>query len=172
VRYNVSQLLKEMTGSTRHYDVDEVLPSPEEQWGEQLTVQGPVEMVRTPRGILVTAELTSQVPETCARCLDPLTEPVVVAFEEEFFPSVDVWSGTPVRVLTDGDGFEIDQRHVLDLTEAFRQGVWTALEIQPLCRADCKGLCPTCGVNWNREACTCEGLPTDPRWDRLKRRSA
>lgn len=137
-----------------------------------MLVRGPVEMVRTPRGILVTAALVSQVPETCARCLDPVTEPVNVTFEEEFFPTVDVWTGAPVRVSADTDGYEIDQRHVLDLGEAFRQGVWTALEMRPLCRPDCRGLCPTCGINLNRETCTCEALPSDPRWDRLRRRSA
>ncbi|MSQ11055.1 MAG: DUF177 domain-containing protein [Dehalococcoidia bacterium] len=170
MRYNVSQLLKELTGSTRHYDVDEVLASPEAQWGVELVVRGPVEMVRTPRGILVIAELTSQVPEVCSRCVEPLTEPVVVALEEEFFPSVDVWSGAPVHV-PDVDGYQIDQRHILDLGEAFRQGVWTALEIQPLCNPGCRGLCLNCGVNLNRETCSCDATPADPRWERLRRRS-
>jgi uncharacterized protein len=41
------------------------------------------------------------------------------------------------------------------------------LPLAPLCRADCAGLCPECGVNRNLEQCSCDA-PTDPRWDALR----
>jgi uncharacterized protein len=34
-----------------------------------------------------------------------------------------------------------------------------------LCKPDCKGLCPRCGANRNRQPCTCVG--DDPRWEAL-----
>ena len=172
MRYNVSQLLKENTGSTRQFEVDEVLPSPDPDWGEQLEVSGPVTLVRTPSGILVAATLKTAIADVCARCVEPLIEPLDVEIEAEFFPTVDVWSGVAVAVPDDPEVFAIDKRHVLDLTDAFRQGVLVAREMRPLCRPDCRGLCPQCGTNLNNGQCSCDTAPGDPRWGALRRRSA
>jgi uncharacterized protein len=38
-----------------------------------------------------------------------------------------------------------------------------ALPIPPLCREECKGLCPQCGANWNVEKCTCQPPQADSR---------
>ncbi|MCL6630530.1 MAG: DUF177 domain-containing protein, partial [Armatimonadetes bacterium] len=45
--------------------------------------------------------------------------------------------------------------NVLDLDELIRQSVLIAIPIQPLCTADCKGLCPSCGQNLNMGKCMC-----------------
>ena len=68
----------------------------------------------------------------------------------------------------DGDGEEtyplVD--HEVDLEPLVRDAVLLELPLAPLCRADCQGLCPFCGVNRNDEACGCEA-PADPRWSAL-----
>jgi uncharacterized protein len=38
-----------------------------------------------------------------------------------------------------------------------------ALPVKPLCRANCKGLCPTCGCNRNHESCACATAEVDLR---------
>ncbi|GAB7078516.1 YceD family protein [Megalodesulfovibrio paquesii] len=38
-----------------------------------------------------------------------------------------------------------------------------ALPTKPLCTAQCKGLCPQCGANWNVEQCNCTQDEGDPR---------
>ena len=54
-------------------------------------------------------------------------------------------------------GSEIDLRHYL------QEVVVLALPVQPLCREDCRGLCPHCGVDRNVETCTCaEATPSSP----------
>jgi uncharacterized protein len=38
-----------------------------------------------------------------------------------------------------------------------------------LCRDDCKGLCPTCGVDLNAGECQCPPqITVDSRWDALR----
>jgi len=56
----------------------------------------------------------------------------------------------------------------LDLTPLLREQAWVALPMKPLCRPDCKGLCPQCGANLNLESCTCESVKIDPRLALLK----
>jgi uncharacterized protein len=36
--------------------------------------------------------------------------------------------------------------------------------MQPLCREDCRGLCPRCGADLNEGECACEPGPVDNRW--------
>jgi len=40
-----------------------------------------------------------------------------------------------------------------------------AVPMKPLCRPECRGLCPQCGVDRNREACNCVTDAVDPRWE-------
>lgn len=43
----------------------------------------------------------------------------------------------------------------IDLTRYLREVVALGLPVQPLCREDCRGLCPQCGVDRNKESCDC-----------------
>ena len=44
---------------------------------------------------------------------------------------------------------------VIDLGATFRELLALALPVQPLCREECRGLCPRCGADRNVESCNC-----------------
>ena len=54
----------------------------------------------------------------------------------------------------------------VDLTGDIREAMILALPSYPVCRPECRGLCPRCGVDLNREPCQCRPEP-DARWDGL-----
>ena len=58
---------------------------------------------------------------------------------------------------------------VLDVTADIRESVTLAVPLKLLCKENCKGLCPHCGVNRNFKACSCQEERVDPRWDGLKK---
>jgi uncharacterized protein len=89
---------------------------------------------------------------------------VHIDFEEEFLTTTDVRSGEQIDEDRDPDAFTIDENHMLDLTDAVLQYRETSLEMQPLCRPNCRGLCPNCGQDWNEGDCDCDKGPTDNRW--------
>lgn len=42
------------------------------------------------------------------------------------------------------------------------------IPVKPLCRPDCKGLCPVCGKDLNLGECECsKKMQVDPRWEPL-----
>ena len=166
--YNVAQLLKEPVGSPRRYPVSEEVEFPGEEWGP-LRAEGEVSLLRTPRGILVQAGIRTALAEQCGRCLEPYTQEITAEIEEEFLPITDVNTGLPLRLPRDEETFLIDERHLLDLTEALRQAVWVSRPLQCLCRPECPGFCPECGQDLNRGACGCAQAPGDPRWEQLKK---
>jgi uncharacterized protein len=50
-----------------------------------------------------------------------------------------------------------------------REQVLLAVPRYVLCREDCRGLCPTCGTNWNAAECECVTDEVDGRWAPLRR---
>jgi len=123
--------------------------------GDNSMVQGEVGLTRTDRGILVKATLHTEVKVSCSRCLGLFDCPLALNIEEEYFPTVDVVSGTPLSFPEEPGCFTIDEHHILDLTEAIRQYGLLAMPMKPLCREDCAGLCPSCGHNLNQGTCSC-----------------
>lgn len=159
---NVATLLREPIGSTRDYKIEGIADERDES-----PVTGAVGMVRSQRGILVRANLTTHVEMDCSRCLKPTDCILTIAMDEEFLPSIDVNSGLPLHTPRDGSVFVIDHNHILDLGEAIRQYVLMAAPMKPLCQPDCAGICPTCGANLNKVPCKCRETSTDPRWAKL-----
>jgi uncharacterized protein len=162
---NVSQLLRDPIGSTREYHIDEVVDITGD--GQNKRVIGDCHLLRTQRSILVKCALATEVELTCSRCLARFRQPLKIKFEEEFLPTLDAQTGTPLPPPEDSSAFTIDTQHTLDLTEAVRQYALMAIPMKPLCQKDCAGLCPTCGKNLNQGKCDCPTDDTDPRWAKL-----
>lgn len=165
MQISVSQLLQEPIGTSRDYRVDEAAAF--ENGGTQ-RVAGDCRLLRTQRGILVKCVLDTAAELTCSRCLNTFAQPLKVKFEEEYLPTVDVHTGTPLEPPESGT-FTIDKNHILDIDEAIRQYALLVTPMKPLCRQDCRGLCPQCGKNLNEGACTCPAPERDPRWQKLTR---
>ena len=162
MHYNLSQLLMEPIGSTRDYDVDESFTGPEDGTDR---AQGWVRVIRTHQGVLVRARLETQVWLNCSRCVRVFEHSFVLTMEEESFPTIDPETGRKTKPLEEDEGeIYLDDQHVLDMTEVVRQYVLTGVPIKPLCRKECRGLCPECGTNLNEEKCECEAVPMDPQW--------
>ena len=167
MQINISQLLKETFGTVRNYKINETIDIAGD--GNERLVQGEVRLFRTPRGILVKGLLRTEVNLTCSRCLNSFSYPVTLNIEEEYTPTVDVLSGTPLPSPEEASSFNIDEHHVIDLTEAIRQYSLLATPMKPLCREDCNGLCLKCGHNLNQGACSCPKQEIDPRWSELSK---
>jgi len=165
MQINVSQLLQASVGTTRDYDVNEIVDVAGD--GNGRLVQGKIRLLRTHRSILVKGILHTEVELTCSRCLSLFNSSVALSIEEEYVPTVDVISGAPLPQPEEPGSFTIDEHHVLDLTEAMRQYTLMATPMKPLCRKDCAGLCQNCGRNLNQGPCDCPSQGTDPRWAEL-----
>ena len=110
----------------------------------------------------------------CSRCVEPvklvIDETLRVTFmppgempKEEDEPASEEGAEVPEGDL---DVFPFDGEK-LDLEPLFREQFVLAVPFAPLCREDCKGLCPQCGIDRNTGTCSCE-KPIDPRLAALK----
>ena len=128
-----------------------------------------VVFTRAGHDVLAAGQLTGAVTLPCGRCLEPADVPVNVAFHMTFVPAGGDAEEPLELELTEQ---VIDVRTYdlgkIDLEETLREELLLALPYAPVCREDCKGLCPRCGENQNLSACACPPEPTDDRWASLR----
>jgi uncharacterized protein len=99
-----------------------------------ITVKAEVEKAGT--HIIAHTTVTADFGYLCARCLEDFHEVYEAQYDFDFeFTS------------------ELDS---IDLGEEIRQEMIMANPARILCRDDCKGICPGCGVNLNLEKCKCK----------------
>ncbi len=154
--YNVAQLMKSPVGTSLTADIHEE----NVQLDEDLKVIGPivgkVRIRRVNQGLLVDGWVDVVLELTCTRCLKQFEQTVHLPFEERFYPTIDIVTGMPLPSIEEEDVFPIDDHHLIDLTEAIRQGVLLELPMVTLCKEDCKGLCSQCGHDLNLGSCDCK----------------
>jgi uncharacterized protein len=93
--------------------------------------------------------------DDCSRCLEPFMNVVEADFSEAFTvlksyseENCDYLASETANNLTvTGDYLYLD--------EYIRQQIILAQEISPVCKPDCKGLCPVCGSDLNKATCSC-----------------
>jgi uncharacterized protein len=113
------------------------------------------------RGYIETAMETE-----CGRCLTPMRRAVRARVElvYEKRPSVE-GSRDEARLPREWDaearGIEYYDEEILDPTDGFRQILLLELPNYPMCKADCRGLCPHCGADLNRNPCRCSAGAAD-----------
>lgn len=116
--------------------------------------------------------VTSELEVSCSRCLESYRIPVDSTFDLLFMPLVEQQApgGEDDRQLRDEDTTtSVYENDTIDLGQVVREQFYLALPMKPLCREDCQGLCPVCGINRNTETCSCESEWVDPRMDALRR---
>jgi uncharacterized protein len=124
------------------------------------TVEARLDLSRTAAGYAIRMRFTAHVSGPCMRCLAAADVPVEVDAREVDQPQ----SGDEELQSPYVEGDE------LELSSWVHDALVLALPIQLLCRPDCRGLCPVCGVSLNDadpEEHRHESAP-DPRWDKLR----
>jgi uncharacterized protein len=106
-------------------------------------------------GLLATGTVEGAWEGPCRRCLRPVQGSLSVDVQELF-------ESAP----REGETYALGHDRV-DLEPLARESLILDLPLAPLCRDDCRGLCPTCGADLNQGDCDCPVETVDPRWAAL-----
>ena len=114
-------------------------------------------------GILVTGTASVEVTGECGRCLDPIAYDLDVDVQELFY-----YGDADLGEVSEEEGEEQYriEHDCIDLEPVLRDAVVTSLPFQPVCREDCKGLFPECGMRLEEDPGHHHEV-TDPRWAAL-----
>jgi len=142
--------------------------------GNEAVALDPVHLVgalmKEDAGIAFSGQVETVATLSCSRCLEAYRQPLRQRFDLLYTRGPEAPERGEARMdedrvtLTPFDGSRID----LDALVA--EQVYLGLPLKPLCREECRGLCPRCGANLNQSACACqEERAEDPRFLVLKK---
>ena len=105
----------------------------------------------------------------CSRCLEPFVWPVAADFDLRYHPRGSAEAEAGDQAIGDDDmGVAFYDNDELDLRQLLEEQFYLSLPMKPLCGDQCRGLCPVCGINLNRDTCACTTTWNDPRLAALK----
>ena len=104
----------------------------------------------------------------CSRCLEPFTWPVEAPFDLRYRPHTTPSGGDEREIEEEDFSSAFYQNKEIDLGQLIRERLYLSLPMKPLCREECRGLCPQCGTNLNDGTCDCRRQWEDPRFAALK----
>lgn len=95
--------------------------------------------------VWVFGEIICHIDGFCDKCLAKVCMPMGMDFDQIFYK--DSSDDEDAYIYTDSK---------LDITKAICDEIALGLPTNWLCKPDCKGLCPKCGVNLNEQQCDCD----------------
>jgi uncharacterized protein len=160
-------------------EVAKVVPAPADLGNEMISVPEGSDLILGLRlesvmeGVLVSGAVRATAVGECSRCLEPISDEVTVrisqlfVYPERYKAAVEAGDeDLELESLEDGGDGAILDGDLADIEPVIRDAIVTALPFRPLCRPDCPGLCPQCGVRLadHRDH---QHDQTDPRWSAL-----
>lgn len=146
-RINVGFLINQPVGTTREFEIT----APEMVLDEETTakeIKTVVTVSKVQQGILAEVDCSGTIDLECDRCLEPFRKELKSHFEELFYFQ-------NLRENEDAELF-LPETGYMDLDELIREYLVLEIPYSPVCREDCKGLCPQCGANLNHGNCGCQ----------------
>jgi uncharacterized protein len=133
---------------------------------EPAAVNGKVRLSR--HEVFVNGHVDTRAQVACDRCLQQVELPVNVDFELEYITGSDYESSEVVELGEEELSVAVFDGRTIDVDEIVKEQILLAVPTRMLCREDCKGICPECGIDRNTGECNCVTDNIDPRWAALK----
>lgn len=118
-------------------------------------LSGMIRLEKSGDYLLIRGELAGELILTCSRCLDTFLQPLDCRFDLVLKPAYPPNQYEEVELTAEELEMDYYTGNELDLERIIQEQILLNLPLKPLCREDCRGLCPHCGANLNRESCTC-----------------
>ena len=121
--------------------------------------------LRSGDDLLFSGAIDGDVVGQCGRCLEEYPLSLTREFSVVLTPRPPL--GREMELSYDELSASFYSGETIDVSALVHEQMLLAFPLPPVCREDCKGLCPQCGVNRNVETCKCRSEWTDPRLARL-----
>lgn len=118
--------------------------------------------------VFVNGYIDTRAQVECDRCLQQIELPVNADFALEYITGSEYESSDVAELTEDELSVSVFDGDALDIDEIVKEQIVLAVPTRMLCRDDCKGICPECGIDKNTGECQCVTDDIDPRWAALK----
>jgi uncharacterized protein len=124
-------------------------------------------ITKTSTTVFINGKLSAIIKSYCSRCLEDISVSIGSNFVYTMVPAK---AETKEDVELTAEELEIShyQEDFIDLTSIICEQIILQIPIKTLCKEECKGLCPRCGINLNTSSCNCHLDVVDNRMAVLK----
>src|SRR5689334_14133561 len=163
--------LPRQPGATRA--LNRVIPAPADlgleliRVPEKSDIELDLVLTSVSEGVYVSGRVRGSLTGECGRCLNEISETFDVPLAELF-----AYEDSTTEETTDEDEVGRMQGDLIDLEPAVRDAVVLTLPTNPVCRPDCPGLCPECGVHFDDLPADHSHDVVDARWSALQNLTA
>jgi DUF177 domain-containing protein len=134
---------------------------------DPLTVNAEAELAG--REIRVRGHISGVLEAACDRCLEKIEIPVELDFDLPYRPMEEIAREEEVEVGEEELKVGFFSGNGVNLAEVVREQVLLSAPMKVVCRPECRGLCPVCGVNRNARECGCSSQHEDSPFAFLKK---
>jgi uncharacterized protein len=124
-------------------------------------VEGTLVVQNLESRVLLNGSLQAEGLAECGGCLEDFTLRWDVPVEVMVLRDVDSDENEGETLLI------LQRKGEVNLHDSLRECTILAYPQAALCKPDCKGLCPECGIDRNQATCVCSENEIDPRWEGL-----
>ncbi len=143
-RINVGFLINAPVGTYREFSIDEPAMDLDDDLHAE-NIRCVVRASKVQQGILATVDCSGEIDLECIRCLEMFHTQLNSHFEELFYFHY-------LRENQDAELF-LPESGYMDLQDLVREYLVMEIPYAPVCKPECKGLCPVCGKNLNLGPC-------------------
>lgn len=118
--------------------------------------------------VFVNGHIETRAQVECDRCLNKVELPVNADFDLQYITGAEYESSAAAELTEDAMSVSVFDGEAIDVDEIVKEQILLAVPTRTLCRPDCKGICPDCGIDKNTGDCACGTDEVDPRWAALK----
>ena len=119
------------------------------------------------REVRVRGSFAAELELPCARCLEPVRIPLNAEFDQFYQSHKDHRLVGEIELQEKDTEIAFYFGDFIEVGDIIREQILLGLPMKPMCREDCKGLCPYCGKNRNLDDCNCHALFVNPRFAQL-----
>lgn len=123
------------------------------KFDDTVTIEGPV---------------TARMSLSCSRCLEDFDLDLSVRMAIKLTEKSTSPDAAEMELHNEDLDVYYYEGDEIDLDPYVYEEVMLNMPMRPLCREECKGICPTCGKNRNTEPCDCPEAPLSLFGEKLK----
>jgi uncharacterized protein len=121
------------------------------------------------RKVLIEGSVKISASLTCSRCLKEFSHPLDMTFRDVYNPSEEIETEPDHELSNNELDLSFYSSDEIEISELVKEQVLLSVPMKPLCKLQCRGICPRCGKDLNMGTCQCKTEEIDPRLAPLKR---
>ncbi len=113
--------------------------------------------------VLGEARIKSAASLVCSRCLRNFSYTVKADFDINAVPFGEFQEEREYKLSNEDLDIGFYQNDEIHIDDLVKEHLLLAFPMKPLCKSDCRGICPECGANLNGNLCGCGNKEIDDR---------